>query len=176
MKNAAAAANTTAHSLPFFPPKQKQRQIQQKTVEQPLGKMPGYTGYVLGKQHIFGRTYGMTTRLSQSLNNATNYRKAVELPLAPLGPQNEVPSLDLAGIHNRGSESRVPYVPGYSARTHDEKMETHTKTRGLTIPGKPQSSRIYTARISSDPLAGQLRYEKPQMLIPSNLSGLKYTS
>mmetsp|Transcript_20181 Transcript_20181/g.28157 ORF Transcript_20181/g.28157 Transcript_20181/m.28157 type:complete len:210 (-) Transcript_20181:180-809(-) len=140
----------------------------------PKGKMPGYTGYIRGKTHIYGRSFGTVTRMASE----TTEKERLENPPVPLGPQYEIPTLDTTRLEKIRSAQQNAYpVPGFSARSEAcpdnsgrAKQELKELEHGAQITTK------FRQTISSDPVPGQTRYEVPRKVVPRNMAHVKYIS
>mmetsp|Transcript_1767 Transcript_1767/g.2431 ORF Transcript_1767/g.2431 Transcript_1767/m.2431 type:complete len:217 (-) Transcript_1767:212-862(-) len=148
----------------------------------PKGMMPGYTGYIRGKQHLYGRSYGAVSRLSAT----TSTKEKLMNPSVPLGPQYEIPTLDATKFDKiRSAQNNAYPVPGYSAR--ETKSELGMQPRRVMSSRRARQNlselnrgaEIYTRfrqTINSNPVPGQTKYEQPRKVIPSNMAHLQYIS
>ena len=145
--------------------------IKKKKKIPPLkGKMPGYTGYIRGKNLIFGRTYGQTSRLSMEID----YRKHVADPPVPSGPQHEVPVLDMTRATSMAAaQDQAYYVPGFSSARRADKSKLD-RVRGIKF-GAVKRDR-YMCSVGSNPMPGQTKYATPRKVVPEALRGLRYTA
>lgn len=139
------------------------------------GKMPGYTGYIRSRQHIFGRSYGAITRLSESHGP----KEVVLDPPIPRGPQYETPTpLSARKRMVNDAKQQAYHVPGFSSHTShkkDRQMNLKLKNLKQIKHGALVKSR-YQNKLSSNPVPGQTNYMSPRKMIPANLKGIRYTS
>jgi hypothetical protein len=81
--------------------------------EEEKTKIPGYTGFIRGSQHIRGRTYGETTRRTASLP----YRELASASPIPSNPQHSTKirqdKLKHTFVGNQFGD-KVYHVPGYT--------------------------------------------------------------
>mmetsp|Transcript_24346 Transcript_24346/g.43186 ORF Transcript_24346/g.43186 Transcript_24346/m.43186 type:complete len:204 (-) Transcript_24346:447-1058(-) len=130
------------------------------------GKIPGYTGFIRGKQHLYGRSFGRLSRIAAETSN----KEKLENPCVPMGPQYEIPSLkeDL-----NTARAKAYQVPGFSLNEREEgDLQTlQDMKRGSRIIG-----RRYRHTISSNPIPGQTNYETPRKVIPQTLQHVQYIS
>jgi len=153
---------------------------------------PGYTGYIRGRQHIKGQTYGNTVRLAQEMD----YKDLAAGEAIPDPPQNtrHIDQYKLThtfvGSHLSGKVYHLPgytgYVPqqrftfgrSYGALSGEQLTSPFSGSRSLeaSIPNKatPLKSPHKTA-LSSDPLPGAPKSElAPVFLVPPTVKQLSY--
>jgi len=157
--------------------------------------VPGYTGFIRGKQHIHGRTYGETTRRAIG----QDYRSIVCTSPIPSNPSSNRKIRLNADQHEEtfasntfgGKTYHVPgytgFVPGvrstfarsYGATTSQE-LQKHFHTHGYhRTPSKSgfadTSITRQPLRLDSAPLPGVIRSNKPpEKLIPAHLRDLRF--
>eukprot|EP00470_Lotharella_oceanica_P004769 CAMPEP_0170177292 /NCGR_PEP_ID=MMETSP0040_2-20121228/9971_1 /TAXON_ID=641309 /ORGANISM="Lotharella oceanica, Strain CCMP622" /LENGTH=208 /DNA_ID=CAMNT_0010419885 /DNA_START=69 /DNA_END=695 /DNA_ORIENTATION=- len=138
----------------------------------PKGTMPGYTGYVRGKQHVFGRSYGATTRIMKE----TKIEHSITNAPVPLGPQYEVPTLPSTRKEKvEEAQHKAYHVPGFSLAPKDGcKKEATTNLEQLNNGALLSSRRMANHTLSSNPIPGQSNYSSPRKVIPANLKHLQY--
>jgi hypothetical protein len=157
--------------------------------------VPGYTGFVRGKQHIAGRTFGDSTR--RALN--TDYREIVSHSPVPSSPQNnrkvkQDPTPEtFAAKQFVGKIYHTPgytgFVPGlkhqigrsYGAATQEELSKTATLYNRSRNPDRAGfASTAYPRqqyKLDSNPLpGGSVTNTPPQMYVPKHLKYLRYMS
>jgi len=90
------------------------------------GRIPGYTGFIRGSQHIAGATYGSTTRSAQlsygSYPKFQEINEAVELPTAPHKKAHA----------HAPPKHQIPGYCGYLTHARDHFGETYGKTTRQT--------------------------------------------
>jgi len=155
--------------------------------------IPGYTGFVRGRQHISGRTYGETTRRALS----AEYREVVCTSPIPSAPQanRKIDSRVLHDTFMAQFADKQYHIPGYTgfvpnarhtyAMTYGRNTAQQLTTRqAYTAPRPSQGERQHFARtsfprkqlsIDSAPLPGGARTQKPpEMYIPTHLNYLNF--
>lgn len=156
--------------------------------------LPGYTGYVRGRQHISGRSYGELTRRALS----TEYEELACVSPVPSSPQanRKIVHEDLQGtfVANMfgGKNYMVPgytgFVPGvrstfakcYGSATADEMRKNAERWPRGERKGEEKGfattsfARPYYA-LDSAPLPGGLKTQQPpEMFIPQHVKYLKF--
>jgi len=156
--------------------------------------MPGYTGFIRGKQHIAGRTYGETTRRALE----KDYREVVCTSPVPSAPQanRKIPqhTPDESFVSNTFA-NRTYHIPGYTGfvpgvrstfsqsygATTSSALQKHFSQHGADsrTPKKTGFAETSRARlplpIDSAPLPGAIKTNKPpEKLIPAHLRELRY--
>jgi hypothetical protein len=157
--------------------------------------IPGYTGYIRGKQHIAGRTYGETTRRAL----ARDYREiscSSPIPSEPNANRRiRQTSVGDSFVSNTfsGRHYHVPgytgFVPGvrstfamsYGSSTSQELLKHVETTRGGVLHRSAGEGFADTARprhrirIEPNPLPGGVTTNRPpEMLLPAHLRGLRF--
>jgi len=156
-------------------------------------RMPGYTGFIRGSQHISGRTYGEKTRRAYD----TNFGELVctsPIPSAPQGNrkitqkhlEDTFVDNNLSHRHNHvpGYTGHVPGVRATYSKTFGEATMQEMKTFGATYPRPSPADRegfAATIRprdllsVDSAPLPGTTYiHSAPVKLIPGHLKYLKF--
>jgi len=154
--------------------------------------MPGYTGFIRGKQHISGRTYGEMTRRAYD----TDYEEHLRTSPVPSGPEKntKIPHADLVDTFVSNNLShRKNHVPGYTGHVPGARQK-YSKTYGditheqvnefaRTNPREPQASTAgfaktskmrYLLSIDSAPIPGTMDCQKPVKLVPAHMEYLRY--
>lgn len=155
--------------------------------------IPGYTGFVRGKQHVSGRTFGSATRRALD----TDYRENVCTSPIPSAPQNNrkvehfQPRDTFVSNTFAGKQYHVPgytgFVPGVRqayARTYGSATSSELYTNSLQHPRKAAREREGFAHgmrprgnliIDPSPLPGPTGVSgPPSMLVPKHLQHLKF--
>jgi len=156
--------------------------------------MPGYTGFIRGKQHIAGRTYGETTRRALE----KDYREHVCTSPVPSAPQanRKIPhrTPDESFVSNTFA-NRTYHIPGYTGfvpgvrstfsqsygATTSSALQKHFAGHGGDSRTPEKSGFAETSRkrlqlnIDNAPLPGAIKTNKPpEKLIPAHLRDLRY--
>jgi len=183
---------------------QHEKAIYQGRTQNHLAKtkhyIPGYTGFVRGKQHIAGRTYGNSTRRALS----KDYKTIVTASPIPPPPQQkrdiELKCRDDSFLNTVApqSDSRIPgytgYVPNvkstvgksYGAATSEGIAKSKTLkgisnstsngNMGGTRCARPAFSK-HVNTLDSSPLPGGANTnQQPHMYVPSHVKYLRYMS
>lgn len=165
------------------------------TMREKKYRMPGYTGYIRGSQHISGRTYGEMTRRAYD----TNYDEHLRTSPIPSGPQGnrKVPNAylrdtfvtnNLSDRHNHvpGYTGHVPGVRATYSKTFGESTmqemkrfgETYSRPDAMATQQAGMASTIKPRQlltIDSAPLPGTTYVtEPPAKMIPGNLKYLRF--
>ena len=99
--------------------------------------IPGYTGFVRGKQNVAGRTYGETTRWALNKSFEHNLTRST----LPSSPQTKVRKGDIErhAIKSRTSDAKQ-YIPGYQGFVAGARFQySHTygeTTRNMLLTQK----------------------------------------
>lgn len=156
-------------------------------------RMPGYTGFIRGSQHIAGRTYGEKTRRAFD----TEFGELVKRSPIPAGPQcnRKIPMKERGDTFvDNNIGNRQNHVPGYTghvpgvratySKTFGESTSQEMKTFGATYPRVRPADRPGFANtirsnhlltVDSSPLPGTTYVDKaPVRMIPSHLKYLKF--
>lgn len=155
--------------------------------------MPGYTGFIRGRQHISGRDYGETTRRAYD----TGYTEHVCTSPIPSDPQKNrrIQHESLKDSFVYGVHKEQPYhVPGYTGHVPGVRAQ-YSNTYGSTTRNQirefhaehprphPQEKPGYAytsfprqyLHIDSAPISGAPTTQKaPQKLIPRKLEHLQF--
>lgn len=174
-------------------PAQKQQPRDMDMLKEKKHAMPGYTGYIRGKQHVSGRTYGETTRRAFD----TDYGEHVTTSPIPSNPNAnrriKHDKLEDSFIYNTFGEKKY-HIPGYTGHvpmTRGMYSETYGATTRKMIdqfqknyPRQEPQERpgyAYTTRarqmlhIDSTPVPGGLAsHAPPKKLIPSKCNRLRF--
>jgi len=149
--------------------------------------IPGYTGFVRGKQHIAGRTYGDSTRRALS----SDYRDTVCQSPVPSSPQNNRKISQKPVDHTESKQYHIPgytgFVPGvrsnfgrsYGSSTNAELQkftETYGRNRDNSKIGFANTAyQRQSYKLDSNPLpGGSVTNDPPKMQVPSHLRYLRY--
>jgi hypothetical protein len=91
--------------------------------------LPGYTGFVRGKQHIHSRTFGETTRRAFD----TPFEEHMRTSPIPSGPQcnRKVPQKTLEDTYLSNMGQSQKHVPGYTGHVPGVRA-SFSKTYGMT--------------------------------------------
>lgn len=155
--------------------------------------IPGYTGFIRGRQHVSGRSFGETTKRVLE----TDYREIVCGGSIPSDPQHnrkikqDSPANTFVSNTFAGKVYHIPgytgYVPGmrhtyartYGAATSQE-LAQHAKSHPRPNP-QERKGFAFTARprqfmkIEAEPLPGALRTrDAPDKLVPAHLRHLQF--
>lgn len=154
---------------------------------------PGYTGFIQGRQHTSGRTYGEMTRRAYSMP----YEEHVQTSPIPSDPQANrrieqevLPDRFMYGIQKKGPNYTPGYtghVPGYRhsyGNTYGSSTREHIAKFQQAHPrGNPQEREGYAytmkrrsrLHIDSMPIPGApCTQQHPTSLVPSKTTYLKY--
>jgi len=154
--------------------------------------VPGYTGFVRGKQHIAGRTFGETTRRALS----SDYREVVCSSPVPSSPQanrkirqEELKDTFVANMFG-GKTYQIPgytgFVPGVRstyAKRYGAATEQEMLNHSVRFPRADNQSSGFARTqlprenypLSSAPLPGGAQHQHPpEMYIPSNIKYLRF--
>jgi len=107
------------------------------------GRVPGYTGFVRGSQHIAGHTYGSTTRAAQKSYSGPFKKIEVEVEL-PTSPHQKS-----RGENYRAPSHQIPGYCGYLTGERDHFGQTYgsiTKSTGR----RWGNSRVYDPAATFD--------------------------
>eukprot|EP00469_Lotharella_globosa_P017060 CAMPEP_0167826224 /NCGR_PEP_ID=MMETSP0112_2-20121227/9887_1 /TAXON_ID=91324 /ORGANISM="Lotharella globosa, Strain CCCM811" /LENGTH=208 /DNA_ID=CAMNT_0007728587 /DNA_START=39 /DNA_END=665 /DNA_ORIENTATION=+ len=138
----------------------------------PKGKIPGYTGYVRGKQHVFGRSFGSATRIAKE----SKLEHSITNAPVPLGPQYEVPTLPSTRKEKvEEAQHKAYHVPGFSLAPKEGcKKAAVSNLEQLNNGAILSSRRMAQTTLSSNPIPGQSNYASPRKVVPANMKHLQY--
>jgi hypothetical protein len=158
--------------------------------------LPGYTGFVRGRQHISGRTFGETSRMASDIN----YTEHVVTSPIPSDPQKnrKIPHLDLEerfmyGVTNKHAPNHIPGYTGHVpcqrasyAKTFGSSTKKNMKTFSENHQRRHAQERNGYAHtihardflhIDSNPLPGDITCigaRAPQKVLPAHLKYVQY--
>jgi len=156
----------------------------QEYKQPPAGKIPGYTGFVQGRQHIHSRTFGDTSRHAEKAVHST----LVTTSQIPDGPQNnklissKAPNTSFLSL----TFAKDYHIPGYTgfiegAKDHTgvsygsattTQLEKNKERREGQQPSRPRDRFL----IAPNPLPGYNLYTKPQKCIPGHIKVLNFVA
>lgn len=166
---------------------------QRQPAKQKKQHLPGYTGFVVGQQHISGRRFGETTRRAYDTSYAQHVCTS-PIPSAPHANRrikqetlkdsfcyNMFGNKDyhLPGYtgHVQGARTEYGRTYGSTTRDHLDKFNTaHNRPNPQEREGYAYTMKArHQLHISNNPLAGAPYVTKaPLMLFPSKLGHLSY--
>jgi hypothetical protein len=151
--------------------------------------MPGYTGYIRGRQHIAGRTFGQMTQRAYS----RDYQTHVETSPIPSGPQSNRHIPQKSVNHSFSAMDPNTMVPGYSGHVPGARFEfskgfgrTTKAQREVFAQAHPRSApkqrpgfatTVHTRhrhKLDSASLPGTNWEEVPEKWVPGNLEYLRF--
>jgi hypothetical protein len=155
-------------------------------------RVPGYTGFQRGKQHVMGRTFGDTTRHVYH----TSFDELVRKSPIPSGPQanRKIQQLHLKDTFVSNNLSAKNHIPGYTGYVHGH-QDCFGKTYGKITTEQlkkfaaenPRDDAVYAAdgfadtmkprhlqKLTSAPLPGIIKMQVPVLQIEKHFNVLTY--
>jgi len=175
-------------------PKTADMEAAMNTMKNTNARVPGYTGFQRGKQHVMGRTFGNTTRMVLNTPFAELVRKS---PI-PSGPQanrkiEQKHLKDTFVSNNLSAKNHVPGYTGYVVGMNECFGSTYGKVTTQQLAAfeaaHPRPGAVWAEEgfadtmkprqfndVTSAPLPGLKKTQMPVMLVEKHIKRLQYRS